>query len=340
MLNEKQLMELGIENWSTLSKKFDGADLLLGNGFSINLGKFNYKSLFDEFLKNLSRYERGIFESFNTTNFEFIQENLLSAKTVNKLFNIKDNNGDIDKAIDTLKNGLIKSIGNNHPKKDQINWPQLHSLSIQLTPFKDIYTLNYDLFLYHIIMQMKDESAKQRVNIPYSDYFWGEEPTNQYVCYMGFDDNHEKHIFYLHGALFIFKISPETYKLKRSGKTQELVSMIGEEIHKGRMPLFVSEGTSQEKEKTIEQSVYLGDCLKSLEVSGSKLVIFGSSLSYQDQHIINAINYKENNNRELAIAIHVVNKSTDDLENIIKHLKDTFKFHKTQFFDSTTLFHF
>jgi hypothetical protein len=157
---------------------------------------------------------------------------------------------------------------------------------------------------------------------------------------MDFDDMHDKHIFYLHGALFIFKISPETCKLKRSGKTEELISTIGKEINSGRMPLFVSEGTSKEKEKTIEQSEYLSDCFKSLEESENKLVIYGSSLSSQDQHIIDAINYKENNSRELAIAVHTDNKSSDDLEKYIKKLKAIFKFHKPKFFESQSLFHF
>jgi hypothetical protein len=173
MPNEKYLLELGIENWSTISKKFEGADLLLGNGFSINLGKFNYKSLFDEFLKSLSPDEQRVFKSFNTTNFELIQENLLSAKKVNGLFNINDRNNDIDNARGILKKGLIKSIGKNHPIDSQINWQQLRKLSKQFKPFKDIYTLSYDIFLYHIILQMKDEAANRREQMPYSDFFWG-----------------------------------------------------------------------------------------------------------------------------------------------------------------------
>jgi hypothetical protein len=141
MTEDNYLSRLGIVNWSTLSEKFNNADLLLGNGFSINLGRFNYKNLFDEFLKSLTDDEREIFKSFKTNNFEFIQEKLLSAKEINKLFSIEDINGDIDNATNLLKKGLIKSIQKNHPTHDQINWKQLQSLSTQISNFKDIYTL-------------------------------------------------------------------------------------------------------------------------------------------------------------------------------------------------------
>ena len=189
-------------------------------------------------------------------------------------------------------------------------------------------------------MQMKDEASRQRTGMPYSDYFWGGEDTDQYKYFMDFDENHDKQIYYLHGALFIFKRSPDTCKLKRSGDPQELVKMIGNIISKGKMPLFVSEGSYLEKEKTIERSDYLSFCIQNLEKSVNKLVIFGSSLSYQDTHIANAINYKKTDKRELAIAIHINNKSREDLEKETKRLKAKFKSHKTYFYDSETIFEF
>jgi len=115
--------------------------------------------------------------------------------------------------------------------------------------------------------------------------------------------------------------------------------MIGDVIRKGRMPLFVSEGTSKEKLKTIEQSNYLSFCYENLEISSNKLVIFGSSLSLRDTHIANAINYKKNK-RELSIAIHINDKSKNYLEKEITRLKAKFKSHKIHFFDSATIFDF
>lgn len=338
MVSEKQLKELGVKNWPELANNFKEADLLLGNGFSINLhGHFNYKSLFQEFLKKRTPSERRIFESFGTHNFEQIQEILLSAKRVNEIFNIAKNDRTIDEAIRLLKNGLIESIKNNHPSSKKIDANQLQKLSTQLNKFGDIFTLNYDLFLYHIILKMKDKSVKENSIAPYSDYFW-EEYDEQFLQFMDYEEYHPKYIYYLHGALFLFKISPDTFKLRRSGAPIELVEMIGEVVNRGTMPLFVSEGGYKEKLKAIERSNYLSFCYETLKESEKPLVIFGASLKY-DKHIIKAINHKKSK-RKLAISIHIGDKSTNKLAAEISRFKKDFKGHKIYFFDSETIFEF
>jgi len=342
MVSEKQLKELGIKNWLEIANTFEGADLLLGNGFSLNLaGHFDYKSLFEEFLNLCTPSDREIFNSFKPRNFERIQEILIDAKRVNELFEIDTDNRRIDDAIESLKNGLIESIRNNHPRSSKIDQEQLQRLSTQLNKFGDIFTLNYDLFLYHIILKMKDKSVKENSIAPYSDYFW-EEYDEQFLQFMDYEEYHPKYIYYLHGALFLFKISPDTFKLRRSGAPIELVEMIGEVVNRGTMPLFVSEGGYKEKLKAIERSNYLSFCYETLKESEKPLVIFGSSLKY-DKHIIKAINHKkskEKSKRKLAISIHIGNKSTNKLAAEISRFKKDFKGHKIYFFDSETIFEF
>ena len=187
-------------------------------------------------------------------------------------------------------------------------------------------------------MQMKDESDKRNADAPYSDFFWGGEPDEQFKQFMGYDEYNRKYVYYLHGALFLFRIPPDTFKLKR-GDSKELVSMIGDAINNGNMPLFVSEGKYKEKLKAIERSDYLSFCYKRLEESNNKLVIFGSSLSPQDTHIFNAINYRKNS-RELAIAVHIGDKSRNALEREITRLETKFRRHRRYFFNSETIFKF
>ncbi len=339
MFSEKQLEAMGIGNWSDLASDFAGADLLLGNGFSLNLaGHFNYESLFKDFLSRLTENERKTFKSFGTNHFELIQEILINAKNVNKIFKITVDSR-IEDALELLRNGLITSIQNNHPRSNQIDWNQLESLSKQLTNFGDIFTLNYDLFLYHIILQMKDKSIEEGRYPSYSDFFWGDYD-ERFKKFMDYDIRHEKHVYYLHGTLFIFKLPPDTCKLIRGDDSAELVEMIREVIvRRGVMPLFVSEGRYKEKLKAIERSNYLSFCYESFEKSKEKLVIFGSSLSEQDAHIAIAINYKKNK-RELAMSIHIGNKSKDELQGEIKRLRRKFASHKISFFDSETIFKF
>jgi hypothetical protein len=186
---------------------------------------------------------------------------------------------------------------------------------------------------------MKDESDKNNVPAPYSDYFWGGKPEEQFKHFMDYDTYHPKHLYYLHGALFIFSNPPDTLKLKRSQDSKELVAMIGDVINEGTMPLFVSEGNYKEKLKTIERSNYLSFCYENLEHSENNLVIFGSSMSAQDTHIVNAINYKRNK-RRLAIAVYIGDKSKNDLEKEVQSLREKFKNHKISFFNSETIFDF
>lgn len=327
-----------IVNWQDISKHFLGADLLLGNGFSLNLtGHFKYRSLFRVFLNDCALKDREIFRSFSNNNFESIQETLINTIKVNRLFDI-ENNKNLYSAIDNLKKGLIKAIRNNHPLNSQIDNTQLIKLSTQLNHFADIFTLNYDLFLYHIILKMKDKSDKENKDAPYSDYFWGEYD-EQFREFIDYDYPDRKHIHYLHGALFLFEKSPVTLKLIRANRAKELVTLIGEIINSGTMPLFVSEGKSKEKLKMINHSNYLVFIKEILEKSQNKLVIFGTSLSPQDNHIINAINYRKNK-RELAISIHTSDKTKKALDEETNRLSKKFKSHKIVYFDSSTIFEF
>jgi len=218
-----------IVDWPQIASRYMNADLLLGNGFSLNLnGHFNYTSLFKEFLKACSADEKRIFKKFNTSNFELILERLSTARSVNKMFDIEYDQ--IVTAINQLKEGLVNAINKNHPTNDKIDKEQLRRIAFQLSSFNDIYSLNYDLFLYHIIMFVLDAHRERRSIKPYSDYFWGSYSPK----FRKFEDSQDmdyKLVYYLHGALFIFAESYElSLKLIRNNESTELISLIEETI--------------------------------------------------------------------------------------------------------------
>jgi hypothetical protein len=69
------------------------------------------------------------------------------------------------------------------------------------------------------------------------------------------------------------------------------------------VPLFVSEGASQDKMRSILNSTYLSHVFSVFSRHSGGLVIFGQALEPQyDAHLIAAI--RRNNNRRLAIAIY------------------------------------
>jgi len=333
LLNKDKLEELNILDWQDYKSNFAKANLLLGNGFSVNFSKvFNYDSLFKVFLKKIDSKHKDIFNQFGTSNFETIQETLLNAKKVNKMFGLSTK--EISEYIIKLQEGLILTIEESHPRKIDIDWDKLNEISIILDSFEDIFTLNYDLFLYYMILISKDRYKENKLIKPYQDYFWESYNSNflQFMDYQNY--KHYKHVYYLHGALFLFKNSSNALKLKNNS-VSGLIETISKEIKSGNIPLFVSEGTAEDKTNIITRNNYLSFANDKFKEEYPILAIYGTSLSDQDKHIINAINKSK---KKIAYFIYVGNKTIDKLKSEIYLIKSKLSIHDIKIFDSVSLF--
>lgn len=335
-MHEQVLHKLGISNWSDLAKRFRRADVLLGNGFSRSITpRLRYKSIFREFLDGCQPEQRRIFRGFDTTNFEIILQKLCGARDVNEIFGIETSR--IQDSIEDLKEGLIRTIEAIHPRWAETDQTQLERIASHLGNFSDVYTLNYDLYLYRIIQLLRDRRKKDNSVGRYSDYFWEEYDES----FLHFDTSKEftgyRHPYYLHGALFLFKESSYDLKLRKAESDDELLNVIRNMIKDGRMPLFVSEGTPSEKMEAIGRSTYLRFALDRLKKSRTSLVIFGTSLSEPDRHIVDAINHNE---RDLAVSVHLARKPENEVKSIKYGIKSKFPGHEIEFFDSETFFSF
>ena len=60
-------------------------------------------------------------------------------------------------------------------------------------------------------------------------------------------------------------------------------------MDKNIYPIFISEGNSLQKKTKILHNGYLNHCYKSLRSISGDIVIFGSSLKSNDEHILDAI---------------------------------------------------
>ncbi len=342
IVNEDTLRELGIKHWNEISVDFSGADLFLGNGFSLNFSSvFGYESLFDEFLQGCEPKDRKLFSQFGTTNFETIQERLLNAKKVNQILELPTE--PIDPAIRKLRQGLITSVQKNHPLAYENGVEDLRRTSENLDPFEDIYTLNYDLFLYRIIMMSKDRSEKRGLR-RHNDYFW-EHFDFEFLEFKDFDIYENKHVYYLHGALFLFPGERLGYhndlKIKRGDQSfDELIDVVSRKVEQGILPLFVSEGKTEEKLRVISKSPYLRFAHSKLEEAERPLVIYGWSISPQDKHILGALKPRRRPKpkRTLAVSVYVGSKTQAELEEELSFMKARLSGHKLVFFDSSTLF--
>lgn len=334
-MDRRELDALGIVEWPALEAEFAGSDLLLGNGFSVSIwSDFNYRSLFDKFLATCNEADRRTFEAFDTSNFEFILEDLSSADKVNRIFGIGGN--EVPDAIAKVRTGLITTIHGIHPTSYEVDWDRLHQIPQQLEPFEDIYTVNYDALIYHIILLALDRYNTGISGSRWNDYYWN-AVSDRYLQFMDFQNiTPYKHIYYLHGALFLFRGSHEDVKVRRNSSGEGLLDLISNALNGGRVPLFVSEGTSEQKLRAISRSHYLRFCYDKLRESRERLVMYGISLSpAQDQHIIDAVKRKT---EQIAVAIYPSGKSTGQLKAELEDFAGKFPSHHLRFFDATTLF--
>jgi len=288
MISLEDLSKNGIQSWELVKKEYKNPDLLLGNGFSLQFSnKFSYNSLFEIFLSNCDPTHQVLFNQFETTNFELIQKYLAYSKIVNTILKLPIEQ--IDTAIEQLKEGLIKTIEAVHPRSQEIDFNQLNNIALQLAEFGDIFSTNYDLYLYHILIKSNDISATSKSYTAYQDYFWGTEAPQGFKQFVHYQKFQYKHVYYLHGSLFIFREGAADIKLLKDAASNELIDKISEQIKDNRFPTFISEGSGSDKLNSIRHSNYLLFSINKLKHSGKPLVIFGNVLGEFDNHILNAI---------------------------------------------------
>lgn len=330
-----------LKSWNDISDKYNEPNLFLGNGFSINIfNGFNYTSLFDEFLLNCNDSYKILFSQFNTTNFELILKHLNYTRKVNVILELGGVEI-IDEAIEALKKGLIKTIEQIHPRSKDISLfdkNYLETLAKQFNKFGNIFTTNYDLFLYQIIMKIRDLNISDSKYIIYNDNF--SKPGDDVLYFERPKSNSSyknKSIYYLHGALFIFNDDSFAYKIRRY-KDVELIEVVASKIQSGNIPLFVSEGDPKDKERTIYSNRYLDYCLEKLREDVTPLIMFGYSLSEFDEHIIEIL---KNYPREIIISIYrgyLGDRSRYSIDKEIYEIKEKFSRDDIQFIDSASVF--
>lgn len=324
----EELNNEGIRDWSVIEDQFTNCPILLGNGFSLNFSEtLRYKNLYDNFIQSSSGVSSQLFKEFDTCNFEEILENLEISTRVLKT--IGEENTTIGVIHKEIRQGLVDSIHSIHPKPDQIDKELLKRVAAQFSSFSDIYTTNYDLFLYYIIL---DSGVL-------GDYFYFTHyPDERYKLFNLGDEHRSKHIYYLHGALFIFEHDLDTIKIK-ADEEHWLIDIITSEINSFNYPLFISEGSSNSKLKAIQSNSYLTYCLNNLKSSTSEnLVVFGQSLSEQDHHLVRLIDESYDK-----IAISIRPQSWSDIRHLrseISRISSLFTKTEFEFYDSNTLFNF
>ena len=321
--------------------------LLLGNGFSMayNPKRFSFTSLLDnaverELITKTSPIYK-VFKQFDTKDFEEVVKLLETSTKVLKTYGVLSK-ADEKKILDdskSLKKYLVDVITNNHPDKiTEISDDEFFNSSSFIKNFEKVYTLNYDLLLYWSCIKLQSFIQEEQIKdsiLDISDGFYDpHEQTTNYVVFG--NDGASQNIYFLHGGLHIFDKKSEIIKNTFSRTDKSLKEQTLENLNKDIYPIFVSEGTSEQKKAKIIHNAYLNHCYKSLSSIGTKnssLVIFGTLLKRNDTHIRKAILKSKVENIYIGVSNEDEAKEFDDFIEQSSKLK---KAKKVYFYDYRT----
>ena len=317
------------------------ATLILGNGASIAVNSsFSYTNLFEKACNDsiLNQISKDLFGTLTTTDFELVMNKLRQAYIINKVLQL-DTNDIVPQTYDNIRQSLIKTIKEIHVQyADAIS--QIDNIRQFLEKFKTVISLNYDLLVYWAIMASNDRR-------PYKmkDCF-----TNHIDGNLGFEYDIEKLrepynggpdptlVFYPHGNLILASNENNDEFKIRITNSPNLFNEIGDKWAHDYVPLFVSEGNSEQKLKAIRRSTYLNfvyeNVLFHLEPT---VIIYGWKLAEQEQHLIKKI-FSNNNISNVYISMYLENnpEPIDEQERIVSMLKRENRTMNIKFFDAAS----
>jgi hypothetical protein len=329
-----------------LNKELRKKHLLFGNGFSMayDPGIFSYNALSAFIDKTENPLLKKLFEVINTKNFELVMQQLDNFIEIAKTFKVdKSLIEKIIEANETLKTSLIEAVKELHPEHvfvipDDKSKKCHNFLDHFLSQGGKIYSTNYDLLLYWVLMRNESKLAvdgfgrelenpdevKKGQDHEWSELRWGVNKENQTI-------------FYLHGTLPIFDTGIEIVKEEYDSQ-HYLLQKVRERMENKSYPIFVTAGNAQEKLNHITHNKYLAYCYDDFcNIEGS-LITFGFNFGENDTHIIEGINKaakqgKKSGNKLFSVYIGVY--SNENLQ-YLKSIKHLFRC-KVHFYDARTV---
>lgn len=265
--------------------------LLLGNGFSTALypSIFSYSSLLEETNFSKKNEIKNIFSKLMTSDFEIVIKAIENSSEILKIY---DGDKKLQKQLKAeakwLKDALVETIASRHPKKaTELQTNAAVACNRFLENFKIIYSLNYDVLLYWVLLAGKENNPNE-----IDDGF--RNPDSEFgENFRVFDSPHSPNFFYLHGGLHLFDAGSEVRKYVWLDTGIPIIQQVKEALSKNMYPLFVAEGTSTQKLTKINHSAYLSKALRSFEsiakIGDADVFIFGHSLAENDDHVLNKI---------------------------------------------------
>ena len=265
-----------LQDWPALQASLPHHSLLLGNGASRAIWRnFAYDSLFEQAHKvrnkPLSLTDQALFKSLATQSFEQTLSLLNGTVRVNAALAISST-APLNRYY-AIKEALIHAVRSVHIPFRLMSETTLATLNQELRRYATVYSSNYDLLCPWAVASAP-EGLDELMDVD-----------------SGFSPHHTaaqgSRVLYLHGGLHLIK--------NTDGSTRRRVAvdsalLDGFAINTpGDVPLFVNEGRSEDKQRSIRHSDYLSWCHGELSRERGALCLFGHNLNDDDVHILEAL---------------------------------------------------
>lgn len=307
-----------LANWGDI-EIHDWDAVVLGNGASIAVDeRFSYSSLLDAAwaAQLISEPSKQIFDYLQTEDFELVLRMLTHASKINEVLGVQ--NPVVSTAYEGIRQALVEVVRKSHVAYDAAQ-AHLDAAGDFLSRFRTVISLNYDIFVYWAMIKWNAGHHNQW----FKDCFIkGKFKSDwQYLRTAHGDAEGSTLVFYPHGNLAL-AVAVRGEECKLFGNKGKLLDALFERWQSGEFsPLFVSEGTSEQKRRAIERSRYLSEVYTNvLPDLGESVAIYGWSMGEQDQHLLGPI-VNGSSLRRLAVSVMPtgnVARKVEDLENRIR----------------------
>ncbi|MDL5595732.1 DUF4917 family protein [Bacillus subtilis] len=313
-----------LEDWNALRATTDFSGLLVGNGASRAVwDDFGYDSLFENARtveeKPLSPSELSVFDAMQTRSFEQVLGALKTTSRVNKALAVSS--AAPRNRYYAIKEALINAVHDLHIPWRLVEASTLTILNRELASYRTVFTTNYDLLNYWAL-QHRGEAIDDLFNGPDASFDLCESSTDK------------PRLLYLHGGLHLVRNQDGSARKLTATEGTLLGSFAINNTLKtlDDVPLFVNEGPSADKLKTIRSSDYLSFCYDQLLAHGDSLCIFGHALGEQDSHIVRALRLA----KPKTVAISIYPRSAAFIQHQKRHYAKVFEGTgaELRFFDS------
>ena len=316
-----------LRTWPQIARYFTGATALIGNGFSCSMHEnFRQSSLVSAVrdaaasLSQLGPEGADALLPDDTADVERVMGDLETAARVLRQLGMDASS--LDEIYANLRGSFLKTVRDWHPEPFEVEAQILRRAPL-LLEFSEIFTTNYDLLIYWMVM-------RPTLRTKFTDHFRGSSPTFSPANSVPFPDR--RSVVYLHGAIHLEHDDSGTVRKRTAGKS----TILGQIDHRpiGWQPLMITGGSPTSKREMIGGVPYLGFGLDRLAEPGN-LVVLGHGLGKPDDHVLHAIARRMSRTPgRKALAVSIYREA--DVSRISSHLQRYGILGRTTFFDACT----